>query len=393
VELPFTIRNDGTVDLSGFASESCPQFEMGAGAGPYTLKPGEEKTVFVRFRPTVSGTHTCTVDLGTADCPGVFCTGIAAFPAQCRVSPTFLDFGDVGLGQTAERTLQVVNAGGVEMLGDVGLSGCSPDFALVSGGGFFLLAPGETLLVTVAFTPSTEGTQDCSLSLGATECDPVSITGNGITCSIDPASIDFGSVPVESFATRTFTITNFTNDPLSGDLNEPCTLYSLDPSGPFTIPPGAEMLVTVRFDALKQGQFDCTIETGLPCGPVFCTALSEPPPACSVSPSFLDFGVMNPGEVQDLGFTIQNVGGGTLTGSVSIPGSCVGFSIVSGGGSFALGANEIRTVVVRFSSLNEGLYQCDLNLGSACGTFSLQAEVVYFIPAPRRRTEPEGGGR
>jgi hypothetical protein len=66
----------------------------------------------------------------------------------------------------------------------------------------------------------------------------------------------------------------------------------------------------------------------------------------SVSPSVtVDFGQVSVGSGIDRTFTIQNIGGAAVTGSVSAPSA---FSVVSGG-SFSLSAGASHTVTVRFT--------------------------------------------
>ena len=68
-------------------------------------------------------------------------------------------------------------------------------------------------------------------------------------------------------------------------------------------------------------------------------------PAISVTPSSLSFGSVAIGSSATLAFTVKNTGGGTLSGSATVPSP---FSIASGG-SYNLGANATQTVTVRFS--------------------------------------------
>jgi hypothetical protein len=68
-------------------------------------------------------------------------------------------------------------------------------------------------------------------------------------------------------------------------------------------------------------------------------------PVIVVSPSSRDFGSVTVGATSDLTFTVQNSGGGTLSGTATVP---VPFSIVAGG-TFSLGASQSQTVTVRFS--------------------------------------------
>jgi len=69
------------------------------------------------------------------------------------------------------------------------------------------------------------------------------------------------------------------------------------------------------------------------------------PSSISVTPSSRDFGSVQVGSYLDLPFTVQNSGGGTLSGSAS---TSAPFSIQSGG-TYNLPAGQSQTVTVRFS--------------------------------------------
>jgi hypothetical protein len=84
-------------------------------------------------------------------------------------------------------------------------------------------------------------------------------------------------------------------------------------------------------------------------------------PICSVSPTSLNFGLVDIGSTADLSFTISNDGGGVLSGTVSE--SCNPFSIVGGGGSYSLGAGESREVTVRFAPFSGGVQTCTVDTG------------------------------
>lgn len=68
-------------------------------------------------------------------------------------------------------------------------------------------------------------------------------------------------------------------------------------------------------------------------------------PVISVSPSSRDFFYVTVGSSADRNFTVQNTGGGTLTGTAS---TSAPFSVISGA-SYSLGAGASQTVTVRFS--------------------------------------------
>jgi len=68
-------------------------------------------------------------------------------------------------------------------------------------------------------------------------------------------------------------------------------------------------------------------------------------PVISVSPTSLDFGVLQVTKTRDLAFTVRNTGAGTLGGSASV---AAPFSIVSGG-NYSLVAGQSQSVTVRYS--------------------------------------------
>jgi hypothetical protein len=85
-------------------------------------------------------------------------------------------------------------------------------------------------------------------------------------------------------------------------------------------------------------------------------------PVCSVDPTALDFGQVEIGSSADLSFTITNVGGGTLSGTVTEV--CAGFSILAGEGPYELSANEAKEVTLRFAPLAAGDYSCAVGTGT-----------------------------
>jgi HYDIN/CFA65/VesB-like, Ig-like domain len=68
-------------------------------------------------------------------------------------------------------------------------------------------------------------------------------------------------------------------------------------------------------------------------------------PAISVTPGSLDFGSIQVGTATNRTFTVQNTGGGTLSGNASVSAP---FSIVSGS-PYSLTANQSTTVMVRYT--------------------------------------------
>ena len=78
----------------------------------------------------------------------------------------------------------------------------------------------------------------------------------------------------------------------------------------------------------------------------WATAKVGPDPVLSVSPATLSFGSVAAGSSSNRTFTVQNIGGGTLSGSAS--GLSVPFSLVSGS-PYSLNSFASTSVVVQFS--------------------------------------------
>jgi len=116
-----------------------------------------------------------------------------------------------------------------------------------------------------------------------------------------------------------------------------------------------------------------------------CPPWGDCDPSCRLSTTNLVFGSIDVGSQRDLTFRIENTGGGTLSGSVSI--NSTDFSIVDGGGSFALEQSQGRVVTVRFSPLSPGAKMCTIDLGTgvcsevSCTGNATQSTVCEVSPA------------
>ena len=127
----------------------------------------------------------------------------------------------------------------------------------------------------------------------------------------------------------------------------------------------------------ENGEF--YLQEGSPCAP-----FTEPNPQCDligawpvgcqtpegvISPLIINFDTVSVGGYLDEDFTITNVGGGTLTGTVSE--SCDHYTIISGGGSYSLAASEYLTTTVRYEPTSGGTHDCTIETGcSSCDDVS-----------------------
>jgi len=80
-------------------------------------------------------------------------------------------------------------------------------------------------------------------------------------------------------------------------------------------------------------------------GPYQFSGAASTNPIIAVIPGFLDFGSIPVNTTVDKSFTVQNVGGGTLSGSTTVSAP---FSVISGG-TYNLASNQTQVVTVRYS--------------------------------------------
>jgi hypothetical protein len=127
-----------------------------------------------------------------------------------------------------------------------------------------VVAPGQSIAVSVAYTPTATGANSSSIAVsGPDGAGTVALTGNGVTgnaqLSISPTSLGFGSVPVGLSATQTLTVSN------TGNLNVTIT-KAAPPALPFVVNtplpeglvlgPGDNVQVQVTFAPTVAGAYN-----------------------------------------------------------------------------------------------------------------------------------------
>jgi hypothetical protein len=174
------------------------------------------------------------------------------------VSPTSLDFGTVIKYQTLDKTVTINNdvTSSSNLTGSVSITGSN--YTIISGGGFYDLAPGSSKTVTVRFSPSSTGPKTGSVSIthnatNASNPIAVPLTGTGVDyigITVSPTSLNFGSVTVNQYSDKTVTISNSSSSTtnLTGTVSISGTYYSIiSGSGTYTLSPGGSKTVTLRF--------------------------------------------------------------------------------------------------------------------------------------------------
>lgn len=171
------------------------------------------------------------------------------------LSATSMDFGTVVVGSNKQLTNTMTN----RTMFSVSITGAAPSdpsFKVTSPSLPLMLAPGQSAVFTVVFTPTGTGKPSGTIALKSNiaahgEID-VAVSGNAIPAGkldVSPASLSFGSVPLGQSPSKTATLTN------SGSTSVVITQDSANSSAftisgltlPATIAPGQSANATITF--------------------------------------------------------------------------------------------------------------------------------------------------
>ena len=365
-ETTFTVENTGGATLTGEASVLEP-FSIVSG-GSYSLAASAQQTVTVRFAPTSAGVYSETVTFGGGGGATATVTGQGVAPPEpaIAVTPAECDFGEVEVGQWSERTFTVENTGDATLEGEASVPA---PFSIVSGGAYGL-APGAQQAVTVRFTPPAVGAYAETVTFTGADGATGPVTGEGVavpeaTIAVTPAGRDFGEVEVGQWTEATFTVENTGDATLEGEASVPVP-FSIVSGGTYSLGPGAQQAVTVRFTPPAVGAYAETVTFSGAEGatrPVTGRGVAPPEPAIAVTPAEHDFGEVEVGQWSETTFTIENTGDATLEGEAT---AVEPFSIVLGG-TYSLGPGVQQQVTVRFTPPAVGAYAETLTFTGADG--------------------------
>jgi len=253
-----------------------------------------------------SSTNIDEIDLGTQpgfaeddEAPGVL--GYLDPIPDIAVTPLAVDFGAVTIGVPQTRDVNIANLGVVDLeVSDLTLSGGS-EFSLPADPSPVSVAPGTSLNVAVQYDPTNEGTDNDTLGIVSDspgeENVSVALSGTGVpqqaddcVASVDPASLDFGTVQVGATSILTTVVTN------SGGAE--CTVaaavvdsgaFALVSGSNFTVPAyGGSVAVDVSYTPTSVGDDAGALE------------LAVASPAVDITVPLLGSGGQSPGLTLDL---------------------------------------------------------------------------------------------
>lgn len=325
----FRIVAEGTSPLSVLSAVrrrgSDEAFTIDGSALPVTLDPGQSLELQASFTPVrggpADGAFVITTDSAATPSLGITACGDGVAPGLCA-RPIPLDLGAAvpGTPVQADLTLESCGREPVEVQSIAFASGIVPGFSVTPPSLPRSLAPSETMVVTVAFTPSTFGGAQADLEIGSTAFGQATLTvpviaRGAMPCGLEvvPARLLFTSAGPERAAVlvnsgaQTCTLDRI--EITSGQAQ--FTLPSPPPS-PATLAPGGTLDLLVRHtpgaSGPDMGQLE--VEEGGAIQRVELVGNPDLSDGChlEVVPAVLAFGAVPPGEVRSLTTKLRNLG-------------------------------------------------------------------------------------
>jgi len=177
--------------------------------------------------------------------------------------------------------------------------------------------------------------------------------------------LSFDSVQTNTTKDLTLAVQNVGSGILAGNagVGSPFSVIS---GATYSLSAGQSQVVTIRYSPTSIGTNNqsatFTGGGGATCA-VSGVGVGAQPPTVGVNPTTLDFGTVLLGSTADKTFTLQNTGGGTLSGNASV---AAPFSVVSGA-AYNLNAGQTQVVTIRFTPTVAGASSQTVNLPGGTG--------------------------
>jgi hypothetical protein len=179
-----TLTNSGGTDVHiSAASVTGSDFNITGLTLPMTLVPGQSFTFGVSYAPASGGTDSGGITI-TSDAANstltIVLSGSGTVPGQLGISPASLDFGTVIVGQNKSMSASLSASGSNVSVSSASMT--TSEFKL-SGVTFpFTVNAGQSIPVTIVFTPQASGTASATLSFASNATNSnlsESLTGTG----------------------------------------------------------------------------------------------------------------------------------------------------------------------------------------------------------------------
>ena len=192
-----TLTNTGGTDVKvSAAAVSGNDFSITGLSLPMTLIPGQSFTFGVSYTPASGGSDSGSIAI-TSDAANatltVVLSGSGTVPGQLGISPSTLDFGTVIVGQNKSMTANLSASGSNVTVSSASVT--TSEYKL-SGVSFpFTVTAGQSVPVTVVFTPQASGTAGATLSFASNATNASlnqTLTGSGSPAPQHSVNLNWG---------------------------------------------------------------------------------------------------------------------------------------------------------------------------------------------------------
>ncbi len=276
VEASILVKSTGTLPLEASAALEAgghPSITVDPNMWMESIAANSMKLITVRFSPGVPEAVSAVYQVNSNDAERSFTpviiTGSGVAPTLC-LSDSIVDFGQVTIGQSVERTVTLESCGSVSFdLTSLTIQ-MNPEFSVIMPPALPVqLTPGQTIDVTLAYAPTNPGRDNDNLVIGSTLPDGfVALTGAAISCdlSVLPQRVNFNAVGTGRSATRSILVENsggvecqVTGAQIGAGSSSDFTL-STAPMYPATVAPGASVTFEVTYSPSDSGSDVGTVE-------------------------------------------------------------------------------------------------------------------------------------
>lgn len=269
--LAVTVGNAGRTTLAiSNVTVSGGGFSFAGPNPPLSLAPRQSANLLVAFAPQTVGNATGTLSIVSEDASRnnwrekartttLSLSGAAATAGYISPSATALNFGNTLVGNSPTLSVTLTNSGG---------SSVSISQAAVTGSGFTLssfavpvtVAAGQSVMLTVAFTPTASGSSSGTLTITSNASDPavsVSLSGTGTSAgllAISPTSLSFGSVDLGTTQSLSGTLSASGSSVTISSVSSTSSQFTLSSLAlPLTIAAGQSAPFSVTFAPQSSG--------------------------------------------------------------------------------------------------------------------------------------------
>jgi Abnormal spindle-like microcephaly-assoc'd, ASPM-SPD-2-Hydin len=359
-----TLTNSGASNLTiSHIAISGNDFEASPIKVPATVPAGGSVVLDVAFSPKASGNFYGAVAVSSNDpnapTETIALDGTATTQTIGKLiaTPAALNFNNVKEGSTASAVTTLKNVGTANVtLSQINLSGAG--FSTAGIATPVLVVPGESLILTVKYSPTSTRTSSGDISLVSAQggITNVSVSGSvsqsGLTLS--PANINFGSAVTGVANTQTVQIAN------PGTVPVTISAASISGAGfsssglalPMTLSAGKTAIFNVKFDPKSAGPSTGSLSlVSDASNPPSAIALSgagvAPGLTLAVNPLNVNFGNVNVGTTASRIVTLTNTGNSSVAiSSAVLKGSNLS---LSGGSAVTLSPSQSITLTVQYS--------------------------------------------